>query len=283
MLVDQRRISRWYFGGVASSMATMVTHPLDLLKVLIQTQKENLSILETTRKIVREQGVWAMYNGISASLLRQYTYTLSRFGLYTAGARMIDTTSMTSKVLLAAFGGAAGGFIGAPADLLNVRLQNDVKLPHAQRRNYKHAVDGLVRVCREEGCSHLFNGASIAATRGAFMTVGQIAFYEETKDLLVAAGFPSRTDTYIFASIISAIAATGLTQPIDVAKTRRMNARPGEYASMTDVFYRTALEGPMAFFKGSIPAFARLGPHTVLLFITLEFLRTHFGYLPDNA
>ncbi|XP_064549886.1 mitochondrial dicarboxylate carrier isoform X2 [Drosophila montana] len=135
MSYDQRRITRWYFGGVASSMAAMVTHPLDLLKVLLQTQKEKLSLAETTRKIVREQGVWAMYNGISASLLRQYTYTLSRFGFYTVGASMIDTTSMMSKVLLAASGGAAGGFIGAPADLLNVRMQNDVKLPQEQRRN----------------------------------------------------------------------------------------------------------------------------------------------------
>lgn len=36
--------------------------------------------------------------------------------------------------MLAALGGAAGGFIGTPADLVNVRMQNDVKLPADQRR-----------------------------------------------------------------------------------------------------------------------------------------------------
>lgn len=131
---DERRVARWYFGGVASSMAVMVTHPLDLLKVMVQTQKDKLSILKTSGKILNEQGILAFYNGISASILRQYTYTLTRFGVYTFGATMMDTKTMTKKVMLAALGGALGGFVGSPADLINVRLQNDVKLPKEQRR-----------------------------------------------------------------------------------------------------------------------------------------------------
>ncbi|KAM8706392.1 hypothetical protein ACLKA7_010640 [Drosophila subpalustris] len=282
MSADHQRISRWYFGGVASSMAAMVTHPLDLMKVLVQTNKEKLSLVDTSRKIFKEQGALAFYNGISASILRQYTYTLSRFGFYTMGANFIDTKSMISKVTLAGMSGYVGGLVGAPADLINVRLQNDVKLPPDQRRNYAHAIDGLVRVVREEGWLSLFNGASMNALRGAFMTVGQIAFYEQSKDILINYGCPQRMDTYIVASVISAVAATALTQPIDVIKTRQMNSRSGEYKSLSDVFYKTALEGPMAFYKGSIPALSRLGPHTILLFVSLEFLRTHFGWLPES-
>lgn len=37
---------------------------------------------------------------------------------------------------LAGMGGFAGGFVGNPADLVNVRMQNDIKLPPAQRRKY---------------------------------------------------------------------------------------------------------------------------------------------------
>ncbi|KAH8381626.1 hypothetical protein KR093_009641 [Drosophila rubida] len=279
---SKQRISRWYFGGVASSMAAMVTHPLDLMKVLIQTNKEKMPIMQTTQKIVKEQGFLALYNGITASILRQYTYTLARFGFYTVGSGMVDTKPMSTKVALAGLSGYVGGLIGAPADLVNVRLQNDVKLPVDQRRNYAHAIDGLVRVVREEGWPSLFNGASMCALRGAFMTVGQIAFYEQSKDLLIAGGFAQRMDTYIIASIISAIAATALTQPIDVIKTRQMNSAPGEYSGLTDCALKTAKEGPMAFFKGSIPAITRLGPHTVLLFLCLEFLRNNFGKLPDD-
>lgn len=129
----------------------------------------------------------------------------------------------------------------------------------------------------------MFNGATLTALRGSVMTVGQIAFYEQTKDFLLSHyGLPARMDTYILASTVSAVTATVLTQPLDVIKTRRMNARPGEYSSVFDVITKTALEGPQAFYKGSIPALTRLGPHTVLLFISLEYLRTHFGYLPPS-
>ncbi|XP_037727687.1 mitochondrial dicarboxylate carrier [Drosophila subpulchrella] len=281
MSYNQKRIARWYFGGVASSIAALVTHPIDLMKVLMQTQAEKLSMMRTTQKILREQGVLALYNGISASMLRQYTYTLSRFGIYTVGSGMMDTSTMGSKTLLAAIAGGIGGYVGAPADLINVRLQNDVKMPMEKRRNYKHAIDGLVRITREEGWRSLFNGSSMTALRGMLMTVGQIAFYEQSKSSLVHLGMPENMGTYITASIISATVATTLTQPIDVVKTRRMNAAPGEYSGLADVFIKTSREGPLAFFKGYTPSLMRLMPHTVLLFLGLEFLRTRFGYLPE--
>lgn len=37
-------------------------------------------------------------------------------------------------------------------------MQNDAKVPKEQRRNYKHAIDGLIRINREEGPKKLFNG-----------------------------------------------------------------------------------------------------------------------------
>jgi dicarboxylate transporter 10 len=60
------------------------------------------------------------------------------------------------KILLAAGSGAFGGFVGQPADLVNVRMQNDMKLPLDQRRNYKHALDGLFRVSSFHLCDRNF-------------------------------------------------------------------------------------------------------------------------------
>ncbi len=45
----------------------------------------------------------------------------------------------------------------------------------------------------------------------------------------------------------------------------------------------TAKQGPLAFYKGYIPAFVRLGPHTILTFIFFEQLRQNFGFLPEKA
>lgn len=64
--------------------------------------------------------------------------------------------------------------LGTPADMINVRMQNDVKLPVDQRRNYKNAIDGLMKVYKYEGVKSLFNGATMATSRAIMMTIGQV-------------------------------------------------------------------------------------------------------------
>lgn len=54
----QKKLSRWYFGGLASAGAACVTHPLDLLKVHLQTQQEGkLSVIRLTTNIIKQQGI----------------------------------------------------------------------------------------------------------------------------------------------------------------------------------------------------------------------------------
>lgn len=134
--LKQSRVNRWYFGGMASAGAACITHPLDLLKVTLQTQQEGkLSVVQLTGKIIRQQGVGALYNGLSASLLRQLTYSTTRFGIYEVGKSALPgDAGFFGKILLAGGAGAAGGLIGTPADMVNVRMQNDVKLAKELRR-----------------------------------------------------------------------------------------------------------------------------------------------------
>jgi solute carrier family 25 (mitochondrial dicarboxylate transporter), member 10 len=63
-------------------------------------------------------------------------------------------------------------------------MQNDMSLPPAQRRNYNHAIDGLIRLIREEGSSALTRGLVANTSRGVLMTAGQLASYDEFKKLL---------------------------------------------------------------------------------------------------
>jgi len=83
----------WFFGGLASVGAAMVTHPLDLIKVTLQTQQGHLSVAQLIPKLAREQGVLVFYNGLSASVLRQLTYSTARFGVYEAGKKYVNTDS----------------------------------------------------------------------------------------------------------------------------------------------------------------------------------------------
>lgn len=286
MTDNRKKLSRWYFGGLSSAGAACVTHPLDLLKVHLQTQQEGkLSIGRLTTSIIRNQGILALYNGLSASLLRQLTYSTIRFGAYEVGKQTFETPghslSFADKLLLAGVSGAAGGIFGTPSDLINVRMQNDIKLPPELRRNYKHALDGLLKVMQKEGARRLFNGCSTATLRAALMTIGQLSFYDQVKMILLDSGyFQDNPLTHVVSSVFAGAVATTLTQPLDVLKTRAMNAKPDEFKNLMHLFLYTAKLGPLAFFKGYVPAFVRLAPQTILTFVFLEQLRSNFGFYP---
>ncbi|CAJ1075210.1 mitochondrial dicarboxylate carrier [Xyrichtys novacula] len=286
--MPEERISRWYFGGISSSAAACLTHPLDLIKVHLQTQQEvRARMIGMTVNVVRREGVLALYSGLSASVCRQMTYSMTRFAIYeTVRDKMYrENKSLMpfyQKVLLGAFGGFAGGFVGTPADLVNVRMQNDVKLPAELRRNYVHALDGLLRVWREEGLRKLFSGATLASTRGALVSVGQLSCYDQSKQLVLATGYlPDNILTHFLASVIAGGCATILCQPLDVVKTRLMNSTQ-EYRGVLHCLTDTARLGPKAFYKGLVPAGIRLVPHTVFTFLFLEQLRQRFGVVVVN-
>src|SRR5690349_8026665 len=79
------RVPRWYFGGIASAGAACFTHPLDTMKVYYQTSGQLAgpqSLVASTLRVIKTNGFLALYNGLSASILRQLTYSGTRFGIY---------------------------------------------------------------------------------------------------------------------------------------------------------------------------------------------------------
>lgn len=179
---------------------------------------------------------------------------------------------------MAAAAGFVGGIVGNPADMVNVRMQNDVKmLDLAKRRNYNHVFDGLYRTATEEGVSTWMRGVTMTSSRALLMTVAQIACYDQAKQfLLTTRFFKDNIITHFTASFIAGTIATSITQPVDVMKTRLMEAKPGQYKSVAHCILYTAKLGPLGFYKGFIPAWVRLAPHTILTWIFLEQLRVFF-------
>lgn len=121
--------------------------------------------------------------------------------------------------------------------------------------SYKHAFDGLYQVYKSEGISRLFNGATTATTRAALITVGQLSMYDQFKYMMLhnfTSIFKDNLLTHFTASLMAGGAATTITQPLDVIKTRLMSSAPGTYKSIahcaTSVFRQYGLLG---FFKGN--------------------------------
>ena len=202
------------------------------------------------------------------------TYSTTRFGVYEELKETFTTAktapSFPSLIAMASASGWLGGVAGNPADVLNVRMQHDAALPAAERRNYKNAIDGLVRMTREEGWRSLLRGVWPNSMRAVLMTASQLASYDEFKHLLIAhTPLQDNLTTHFSASFCAGFVATTVCSPVDVIKTRVMSAKESKplLILLRDI-YRA--EGIAWTFKGWVPSFIRLGPHTIATFLFLE-------------
>lgn len=263
--------------------ACLVTHPLDLTKVRLQTAATpGQSLFSMAYLIVRYEGVFKLYSGLTASLLRQATYSTVRFGAYEfmKEAYQEKNGTLPSTIILlpmSMLSGALGGLVGNPSDVVNIRMQNDSTLPVTQRRGYKNAFEGIFRITKDEGITSLFRGLIPNLVRGVLMTASQVVTYDIAKSLLVETlGFdPSKKTTHFSASLLAGLVATTVCSPADVVKTRIMNAKGSSEGALSILKAAVKNEGPGFMFRGWLPSFIRLGPHTIVTFLVLEQLRKY--------
>lgn len=263
-------------------VACLVTHPLDLAKVRLQTaHKRGQSLVSMVYQIITQEGVFKIYSGLTASLLRQGTYSTVRFGVYESlKEQYVDKyqKTPTTAVLLpmSMISGALGGLVGNPCDVVNIRMQNDNSLPLEQRRNYRNAFHGIYRIIKEESVASLFRGLAPNLVRGVLMTASQVVTYDIAKNFLVGTfGFdPTKKSTHFSSSLLAGLVATTICSPADVVKTRIMNATGG-HNPVEILTTAVKKEGPVFMFRGWLPSFIRLGPHTIVTFLALEQFRKY--------
>ncbi|XP_018327975.2 mitochondrial 2-oxoglutarate/malate carrier protein-like [Agrilus planipennis] len=280
---------KFVFGGAAGMGATLFVQPLDLVKNRMQLQKskEKVSSFKVMTNVIKNEGIFALYGGLSAGLMRQATYTTTRLGVYTW---LFDIASQGDKppnfFIKAALGmaaGCVGAFVGTPAEVALIRMTGDGRLPPAERRNYKNVFDALIRIIREEGIAACWRGAIPTMGRAMVVNAAQLATYSQAKQLLLSTGyFKDNINCHFWASMISGLVTTIASMPVDIAKTRIQNMKMidgvPEYKGSVDVLTKVIKrEGLFALWKGFTPYYFRLGPHTVLTFIFLEQMNAAYN------
>jgi len=214
----------------------------------------------------------------------------------------VQKPSMLGLIGAASISGMIGGVVGNPADLANVRMQNDSNLPSNERRNYKNVFSAWKDMAKDPktGRSGVvvfwktsMTGVSANSVRAAIMTASQLAAYDAFKDLLVSPprairsmigvdrGFDANaTSTHLLASTLAGLVATTLCSPVDVIKTQVMKAgRNDAQISITSLVRDNFRDhGIKWMFRGWLPSFTRLGPQTVATFIILEQQRKAYRY-----
>lgn len=113
---------------------------------------------------------------------------------------------------------------GTPAEVALIRMTADGRLPPNERRNYKHVVDALFRIYKEEGLATLWRGAIPTMGRAMVVNAAQLASYSQAKQILVEnINLSEGIFLHFVASMISGLITTAASMPVDIAKTRQVN------------------------------------------------------------
>lgn len=285
---------KYVLGGTAGMMASVIVQPLDLVKTRMQVagasgKQEYKSSFDCIAKVFQSEGFLAFYNGISAGLLRQATYTTARMGVYQMEVEHYQNAYKKSPNVLASMAmgvvaGACGAVVGNPAEVSLIRMMADNRLPEDQRRKYKNVGDAVLRIIREEGVFALWRGCAPTVARAMIVNMVQLASYSQFK-LLFKNYLNEGLGLHIASSMCSGLLTTIASMPMDMAKTRIQNMKikdgKREYKGTLDVIMSVIRnEGVFSLWKGFTPYLCRLGPHTVFAFVFLEQLNAaYFKYV----
>lgn len=272
--------------------ATCVVQPIDLIKTRMQLAASTgigvakPGFVATVQGVTSAEGFFGLYKGLSAGLFRQITYTTARLGMFGILKDFMspDGTPLPfhKKALAGMIAGGVGAVVGNPAEVALIRMTADGRLPLAERRGYTSVFNALGRVTREEGLVTLWRGTSATVGRAMLLNIAQLATYDQAKEMILATGaMGDNIGAHALASICSAFVATGVSIPLDSAKTRVQNMKVvngvPEYTGIVDALRKTAVnDGIFSLWRGLTPYFLRLGPHTILTFVCLEQLKAAY-------
>jgi solute carrier family 25 oxoglutarate transporter 11 len=271
-------------------MATCIIQPVDIVKVRLQVRGEagnkNLSPFDVVKELKAEAGIKGFYRGLDSALVRQATYTTTRFGVYLNVSQYMQNhlpegqknISFGQKCIASLLAGGIGAFVGNPADLALIRMQTDSTLPPDQRRHYKNVVDALTRIVREEGILELWKGVGPTMVRAMALNLGMLGPYDQAKEMLSKVMGDSLV-TNLSASACAGFLAAFLSLPFDNIKTKlqRMKKQPDgtyPYRGMMDCAMKTiAKEGPLGFYTGFPTYYVRIAPHAMLTLLIGDVLK----------
>ncbi|EPQ31439.1 uncharacterized protein PFL1_00774 [Pseudozyma flocculosa PF-1] len=268
----------FWLGGAAGCCAASITHPLDLTKYRLQTAAVKQGMFRTIVLSVKTEGITSLWHGLTATLLRQFTYSVTRFAVYedmkgrmTQRSGKAPTTGELAAC--AATAGALAGVVGNPAEIVLVRMCSDLNLPKEARYGYRNCIDGVIRIARDESAQTLFKGLGPNIVRSVALNVSQLGSYDMFKSLLQATNvLPDGPVLQTAATFCAGTLCTTVCTPIDVVKSRVQNMKKGATGGGVATVIRDAIrkDGPTVFFRGWTPAWLRLQPQTTLLFLFFE-------------
>jgi solute carrier family 25 carnitine/acylcarnitine transporter 20/29 len=282
----------------------VVGHPIDLVKVRMQTAPSTVSQItvtaasETTfgqlRTIFVKEGLRGLYRGVSAPLLAATPAFAISFYSYDIGKTIIanNSSATTSKddltvkqiCMAGAFSGIPLAAVVGPSERIKCLMQMD-EASNGKKR-YRDFTDCLRQVYKEGGLrSGVCRGLGATCMRDVPGNAAYFGTYEflrrelcrmENNTTSSSSSVPSLPAT-LFAGGMAGVANWMVAIPFDVLKSRLQTAPHGTYRNLFDVFQQLLQkEGVSALFRGLSPALIRAFPANAACLAGVEMARTVF-------
>lgn len=126
--------------------------------------------------------------------------------------------------------------------------------------------------------ANLWTGWGPNVLRNSVINAAELATYDQFKEMLLKYKIVrDGTPCHLASASLAGFAAVIFGSPLDVIKTRVMNAEKGVYSNPIDCVIKVARnEGPMAFYKGFIPNCCRISGWCCVMFLTFENLKSWY-------
>lgn len=283
-------------GGVAGTIASSITNPLEVIKTQLQSSSEAFgdfacgrgNPLAVARKILAENGPSGFFRGLSPTLVgiipsrSVYFYAYQRSK--TVLGPLFPEGSPINALISGLLAGLTGNTLTNPIWMVKTRMQLFAD-PSAGQVAYKGYGDVIATIFREEGVKGFYKGIQASywgCTEGAI----QFVIYEHLKTRLLkysniklrAQGLQPTQElsawTIFWSAAAAKMVASVLTYPHEVARTRmREQARLGafKYNGMWQTIRLVAKEeGRMGLYGGIGVHLMKVVPNSALMFLTYE-------------
>lgn len=148
-------------GACAGGSQVVFTNPLEIVKIRLQVAGEIASGTKVRAwAVVKELGLFGLYKGAKACLLRDVPFSAIYFPAYAhTKAKFADENGYNSPITLLVAGAIAGipaASLVTPADVIKTRLQ---VVARAGQTTYSGVLDATRKILAEEGFRAFWKGA----------------------------------------------------------------------------------------------------------------------------
>mmetsp|Transcript_15349 Transcript_15349/g.18617 ORF Transcript_15349/g.18617 Transcript_15349/m.18617 type:complete len:287 (+) Transcript_15349:75-935(+) len=269
-------------GGFGGICLVFVGHPLDTIKVRLQTSNQYKGMVDCFQQTVKKEGVKGLYRGMAAPLVGITPIFAVYFWGFDMGKSIArkfegkgpnEDVSIPGLMFAGGFSALPGTVVMVPGDRVKVILQIQGQSDGPPK--YNGPVDCFKKVLAEEGPAGLYKGTTLTLLRDGPGSVAYYGAYEIMKNSLKPASGDLGVGTILFCGGMAGICNWIVAVPPDVLKSRFQTAAPGTYPGgfrqvATELIQK---EGIMSLYNGVGPAMARAFPANAACFLGVETSR----------